>query len=379
MFRDELEDLRLSGLYRSITDRGSSQGRHISLNGRNVLNFSSNDYLGLASDPALTSMVAEHVRKFGFGAGASRLLSGGTSAYEELEGLIAELKYAPKALIFNSGYAANLGTIPALAGEGDAVYSDELNHASIIDGCRLCKAAVYRYRHADAGDLRSLIRRSDAKKKLVVTDSIFSMDGDIAPLDELSHICREEGAILYIDDAHGTGVLGEGSGALRHFNIAPNELTVQMGTMSKALGSMGGFVAAGNDVIDLLINRARSLVYSTALPSVAVQYSILAINKVMEDRTLPEKLALNVDYVHNELDKIGLNTRGGRTQIVPVIFDSTDEAVRISESLLSNDIYAPVIRPPTVKEPRIRISVTVLHTREDIDMLVDVLRTGSNG
>ena len=249
MFEDKLQKLQKSNLIRIVHDRDSAQGARIIIKGRQCVNFGSNDYLGLAGHPRLKAAASDAAQRWGAGAGASRLLGGGCPLHRELEERIASFKDTPGALLFNSGYAANTGSIPALAGRGDAIFSDEMNHASIIDGCRLALAQVHVYRHRDMGHLEELIEKNNMDHKLIVTDTVFSMEGDIAPLNELSVLADKHNALLYIDDAHGTGVLGRCRGALAHAGLTHAANIIQMGTLSKAAGSMGGFIAADRDVI----------------------------------------------------------------------------------------------------------------------------------
>lgn len=373
MFEEEIKELKEKGLYRNIRDRESLQGRKIQLSGREFINFSSNDYLGYASDPALVEAATETLREYGLGAGASRLLAGGTMLHEALEKAIAQFKGTESAVVLNSGYSANTGAIPALTGAHDEIFSDELNHASIIDGCRLSKAKRSVYRHCDVADLRDRLKRSNARKKVVITDTVFSMDGDIAPLKDIFDLCTEEHAVLYLDDAHGTGVLGNGTGALDHFGMKSSDLIIQMGTLSKSLGSIGAFISADHGTIEYLINSSRSILYSTALPAAVVAAAKAALDNISSDTGRIMKLRSNIEMLHGELKALGINKGKSETQIVPVLCGSNEEALRLADFLIANGIYAPVIRPPTVKQSRIRISVTSLHEKEDIHMLINTL------
>lgn len=370
MFRGVVRKLKKERLFREIRNRESRQGRAVRIDGRDFLNFSSNDYLGLASDGELIDHTLEILRRFGVGSGSSRLLAGGTSIHAELERTAAFFKDTEDAVVFNSGYTANTGAIPALMEKGDALFSDELNHASIIDGCRLSGAKRFVYHHCDIDELRNLIRKSDARRKMVVTDTVFSMDGDIAPLREIYDLCRDEGAALYLDDAHGTGVLGRGRGALEHFGLEAKDFVIQMGTLSKAIGSFGAFIAADGNVIDCLINRARTLIYSTALPPVAAAYGLTAMKKIMTDGGRTAKLWANIETAHKGFDMMGISKGESSVQIIPVIFESVEEASDLAAYLYEKAIYAPVIRPPSVKKPRIRISITASHTEDDIHILL---------
>ncbi|MCK4910890.1 MAG: 8-amino-7-oxononanoate synthase [Thermodesulfovibrionales bacterium] len=373
MFDNELEDLHKRNLIRRVHDRGSAQGARITISGRECVNFGSNDYLGLANHPSLRTAASEAAERWGSGAGASRLLGGGCTLHRELEGNIASFKGTPQALLFGSGYAANTGAIPALAGRGDAIFSDGMNHASIIDGCRLSRAEVHVYRHRDMGHLEELLKKSDKKRKIIVTDTVFSMGGDIAPLNELSLLADKHSALLYTDDAHGTGVLGGGRGALAHAGLAHKANIIQMGTLSKAAGSMGGFIAADEDVIQWILNTARTFIFSTAMPPSAAAASITALELMQSEPGLLKKLWDNRALLINELSAHGIGAGGSETPIIPISARSAGHALEIGDELLQRGFYAPAIRPPTVPEPMVRITVTAGHTPEDIHALADAL------
>jgi len=375
VFKDDLTQLKASGRLRELTDRTSPQGRKITIGGRELLNFGSNDYLGLAADPALVRAAVEALEKYGLGGGASRLLAGGTELAMELEARVARLKGTEAALLLNSGYAANTGIVPAVARPGDAIFSDKLNHASLIDGCNISRAETRIYRHRDMEHLERLLKQTWAKHKIVVTDSVFSMDGDIAPLKEMDTLCSRYNALLYLDDAHATGVLGGGKGSLAHFSLEPEPWIVQMGTFSKALGSFGAFASADASKIQWIVNSARSFVYSTALPACVVAASIEAINILENDTGRIERLWANRERLHAGIRKLGFNAGASETPIIPIISPGIKEAMALSDRLLDADIYAPAIRPPTVREPRIRLTVTAAHTDEDIDHLLGALNT----
>jgi 7-keto-8-aminopelargonate synthetase-like enzyme len=419
MFSESLIRLKEKNLMREIKNRHSPQGTRIVIDGKEYINFSSNDYLGLANHPHVTESSKKAVEAFGFGSGASRLLCGGSVLHDELEKKTAEFKETESALIFNSGYSANTGIIPAIADEGDVIFSDELNHASIVDGCRLSKARKIIYRHKDIGQLKELMKKEIAlyrsgghselvseshahktanracpdkmlnqvqhdsigdQKYIIVTDSVFSMDGDIAPLKEIYDICLTLNAqrsmpnvFLYIDDAHGTGVLGNGKGALAHFGIKPEPWIIQMGTFSKALGSFGALAAGSKDTIEWILNTAKSFIFSTALPSCAAAASIAALEVIEREPELLNKLWSNREQAVHGITKLGYDIMGSETPIIPVRTGTVEEALQISQHLLKNGIFAPAIRPPTVKEPRIRITVTAAHTAEDIERLIKAL------
>ncbi len=373
MFRKELEKLRGQKLLRQINDRASSQGRILKMNNREFINFASNDYLGLASDLRLIRAAKEVLETYGTGAGASRLLGGGTELHEKFEKNAARFKRTEAALLFNSGYAANIGAIPVLAGERDAIFSDELNHASLIDGCRLSKAQTFIYGHADMEHLETLLKKGIKGKKIIITDTVFSMDGDIALIPELAMLCRKHDALLYLDDAHATGVLGNGQGSLRHFGMEPEPWIVQMFTLGKALGSQGAAIAASSDIIEWLINRARSFIYSTTLPAHAIAAAQEAIHIVEHDRTGLNRLWENRDYLVDKLQRSGFDTGRTQTPIIPVLTETVEKALEISRYLLECNIYAPAIRPPTVAESRLRLSVTAAHRESDLEKLITAL------
>ena len=374
MFFEKLKILKENRLFREIKDRASPQGSKIKLGGREYVNFSSNDYLGLANHPYIINKVKKALDEYGSGSGASRLLSGGSILHKELEDKTAQFKETESALVFNSGYAANSGIIPAITDKDDMIFSDELNHASIIDGCRLSKAKTVIYRHKDLSHLENLIRKEDAKNKIVITDTVFSMDGDIAPLAGIYDICKKNNAILYIDDAHGTGVLGNGRGTLSHFNIKPEPWVIQMGTFSKALGSFGAFVTGNREVIEWIQNTARSFIFSTALPSCVIAASIAALELIKNDSELIKKLWENRDRAASDIKDSGYDIMGSETPIISLKTGNVENTLRISRHLYEKGLFAPAIRPPTVIEPRIRITVTASHTNNDIERLIMTLR-----
>ncbi len=382
MFTHKLHELRGTGLQRNIKDRASGQRPRISIGTRELVNFSSNDYLGLASHPEVVRAAREAIEKFGFGGGASRLLAGGTDMHKELEEITARFKGTEASLVFNSGYAANTGIIPAIAEKGDVVFSDELNHASIVDGCRLSGARTFIFNHRDVEHLSYLMKKEKGNRKVVVTDTVFSMDGDIAPLKDIYNVCLahnsasgdRHSSLLYIDDAHGTGVLGNGKGALSHFNICLQPWIIQMGTFSKALGSLGAFIAGNSEVIDWLVNTARSFFFSTALPACVVAASAKAIELIGKEPELIDKLWTNRDRLVAELLEKGFDISGSETPIIPLKTKSNEDALRLSQQLYDKGIYAPAIRPPTVKSPRVRITVTAAHSEKDLAALVGALQ-----
>ncbi len=381
MFENDLAKLKQNGLFRQILARASSQGPVIGIGRKKLVNFSSNDYLGLADHPDLDKAAEQAMHKYGFGAGASRLLAGGTLLHEKLEKSIAAWKGVDAAVVFNSGHAANTGIIPVLAGEGDVIFSDSLNHASIVDGCRLSRAKTIVYRHSDILHLKNLLKKEKGRRRIIITDTVFSMDGDIAPLKELYDLCiavnsspiTHHPLLLYLDDAHGTGVLGKGKGALAHYGIRPEPWIIQMGTFSKALGAFGAFAAGSDDAMQWISNRARSLLYSTALPPAVIAAANAAVQMIRKDRGLVQKLWSNREYLIKALHDIGYDSSLSETPIIPIRTSSIKEAVRISQFLFDHGVYAPAIRPPTVKEPRIRIVVTAVHQKKHLNRLVSLL------
>ncbi len=374
MFSEKLKILREKNLLRNLKYRDSSQGPRIRFGGREYINFSSNDYLGFANHPYLIENIKKALDEYGFGAGASRLLGGGSALHKRLEHKVAEFKDTGSSLVFNSGYAANTGIIPALADEDTTLFSDEFNHASIIDGCRLSGSKTFVYKHKDLTHLEELIKKETSKKKIILTDTVFSMDGDIAPLRDILHICINYSALLYLDEAHATGVMGGGRGVLAHFGLKTQPWIVQMGTFSKALGSFGAFLAGSSDIIQWTLNSARSFVYSTALPSCVIAASIAALELIESDSVLIKKLWEKRKKLAASIKNIGYDIMGSESPIIPIRTGTVENTLRVSKFLFGEGIFAPAIRPPTVKESRIRINITALHTDEDIDRLIETLK-----
>ena len=376
----DLTELKKKSLLRKLTYIDSSIGSRITINGKRYINFSSNDYLGLSKDRRIVKAAAAALRKYGFGSGASRLLSGSYIPHKKLEEKIARFKGTEAALIFNTGYSANTGIIPALVGVQDTIFSDEFNHASIIDGARLSKAEIKIYRHGNMNHLEGLLKKS-SKRKLIVTDTIFSMDGDIAPLKDIVFLSKKYSAMLMIDDAHGTGVLGKtGRGGLEYFDIKASASSaqgiIQMGTLSKAFGCFGGFAAGSKDLIDFLINMARSFIYSTSLPPAIAEACIKAVDIVnSESDSLRKKLWANREKLYKGLKNLEYDTLNSETPIIPILAGDAGSALKMGNYLYKNKIFAPAIRPPTVPEGmcRIRFSVTAAHTDEDIDLVLERL------
>jgi len=379
MFSEKLKILREKSLFRDVKDRASPQGPKVRFGSREYINFSTNDYLGLANHPYLIATAKKALDDYGYGSGASRLLSGGSNLHKELEDKVAKFKGTEFALIFNSGYSANTGVIPCITSEADVIFSDELNHASIIDGCRLSRAKTLIYRHRDMAHLQTLLKRAKARRRVVITDTVFSMDGDLAPLSDIYEICIRTGAVLYLDDAHGTGVLGRGRGALEHFGLKAEPWIIQMGTFSKALGSFGAFVAGSRDVIDWISNTARSFIFSTALPSPVVAAAAAGLHIVERTPALVGKLWSNRERLYEGLKRLGYNDSVSMSPILTLRADRISEVLGLSKYLFEKGIYVPAIRPPTVISPRLRITVTAAHTERQIDRLLRELKKANIG
>jgi 8-amino-7-oxononanoate synthase len=370
LFRDEINDLKKKGLYREMRTVEGEQDSSVVINGKRVLMFSSNNYLGLANHPGLKKASMDAALYYGTGSGGSRLISGSMEVHRTLEKELALFKGTDGALLFSSGYHANVGAISALAGEGDLILSDEFNHASIVDGCRLSRGEVRVYKHGDMNSLKEILRRSSKfKQRLIVTDSVFSVDGDIAPLPDIVDLAEKYSALVMVDDAHGTGVLGKkGKGAIEHFGIA-GKVEIQMGTLGKALGSFGAYIAGSEDLIQYLVNKTRSLLYTTALPP-SVCGSALAALKILGERPeLVSKLRNNANYFRKGMRDLGYPIPESGTPILPLVLRDPFVTMNMARSLFDEGVYVQGIRPPTVPEgtSRLRITLMASHTREQLD------------
>jgi 8-amino-7-oxononanoate synthase len=369
----ELKKLREQGLSRTLREVPAVGGKFES-GGRTILNFSSNDYLALASNSDIITAVLNAVSSLGAGSGSSRLVSGTLPVHTALEKKLAEFKGYPAALLFGSGYLANLGVIPALVGRDDVVIADRLAHASLIDGAVLSRADFKRFQHNDCGHLARLLKNEKAnRKKLVVTESVFSMDGDLAPLKEIGSLCAQYGALLLVDEAHATGVFGPyGSGLVREHGLE-NKVDISMGTLSKALGSYGGFVACSEQLRHWFINRARSFIYSTALPPSVVAAALEALRILESKPTLGRELLRRASTFRERLQKAGFNTGNSASQIIPIIIGENKKALLLAERLRKQNILATAIRPPSVPEgtARIRLSVTLAHSESDLEQAAE--------
>ncbi|GAB6164698.1 8-amino-7-oxononanoate synthase [Thermostilla marina] len=372
-----LEERKAQDLYRSLRDRGSAQRAQIVLDGRQLVNFGSNDYLGLACDERVCRAVVEAVERFGWGAGASPLVTGHSTLHRRLEEKLADFEDTEAALVFPSGFAANCGTLASLASQGDVIFNDRKNHASLWDGSRLSRADVRVYPHNDVRALAKLLERYAARyrRRVIVTDTVFSMDGDLAPLPELAELAEKYEAILVVDEAHATGVFGEkGTGVVEHFGLK-TRVPVRIGTLSKALGSQGGFVAGDRCLIEWLVNHARSYIYSTASPAAVAAGSLAALEIVRTEPHRRRELLECAEGLRRALRAQGWRLGPSESQIVPVIVGTPDRAVRLSAALYERGFFVPAIRPPTVPEGEacLRISVIQPHCEEAVARLIDAM------
>ncbi|MCF8096684.1 MAG: 8-amino-7-oxononanoate synthase [Desulfarculaceae bacterium] len=365
------------GLTRRLVSVGPSCGRFVSVRGRRCLLMASNDYLGLAAHPRLAQASLEAALACGSGSGASRLISGTLEAHVELEQAIARFKHTPAALFFPTGYMTNLGVVSTLAAEGDLIVSDRLNHASLIDACRLSHAEVKVYPHGDAAQAEKLLAQGpQGGIRLLVTDGVFSMDGDLAPVPELLEAAKRQNALLVIDDAHATGVWGKtGRGTLDHFGLEPTPEVVMAGTFSKALGGLGGFVAGAPEVIEALVHGARSLLYSTAPPPAQAAVALAGLELVGAEPWRREHLHALSALLRHRLAEAGLKVACEAGPIVPVLTGSAKAALELAEGLWRRGVFAPAVRPPTVPEgaSRIRLTVTAAHEEQDIEKAAQAL------
>lgn len=382
-FGEELAALRRQGLFRQMRLIEESQGSRVMLDGREVLLLCSNNYLGLAEHPLLKEAAIRAVERYGAGSGAARLVSGNMELHETLEARLAAFKGTGAALLFNTGYAANTGIISAIVGRGDVIFSDRLNHASIVDGALLSRATLVRYPHHDMAALRRLLERTPTKgRRLIVTDGVFSMDGDLAPLVELVALKKEFNALLMVDDAHGTGVLGAtGRGSAELCGVI--DIDLQMGTMGKGLGSFGAYVAASRELVDYLINRARSFVFSTSLPPAVLAASLAALDLVGSPAgaALRARLAGNSRRFRALLQGAGFDTMGSETQIVPIRVGEAELTMEFTRRLLAEGLFVQGIRPPTVPAGSCRLRCTLMatHGEEDLAQAIEVITRVGKG
>jgi len=372
----EIQELKEAGLYVHIRTLESPQGAWIVVDGKRVLNMCSNNYLGFANHPVLKEAAKRAIDAYGVGPGAVRTIAGTMELHLELEEKLAAFKGAEAVISFQSGFNANLATIPALVGRGDAIFSDELNHASIIDGCRLSRAEIIRYAHNNPKDLEEKLREAEGKyrRKLIVTDGVFSMDGDIAPLPEIADLAEKYGAMLMVDDAHGEGVLGHGGrGIVDHFGLH-GRVDVEVGTLSKAFGVVGGYVAGSRELVEYLRQKARPFLFSSAMTPPDVAACIAAVDILSASTELVDRLWDNTRYFKGEMRKLGFDLGKSVTPITPVMLGDAKLAQTFSRRLFEEGIFAQAIGYPTVPhgKARIRVMLSATHTKEDLDFALEV-------
>ncbi len=372
---DELAALKAAGLFNRIRTIESPMDGHVTIDGRSLLNFCANNYLGLANHPRLRTAVKEAVDRYGVGPGAVRTIAGTMTLHVQLEEKLAAFKRAEACITLQSGFTANLATIPALVGRGDVIFSDELNHASIIDGSRLSRANVVRYAHNDVADLRRKIAQTtEYGRRLIITDGVFSMDGDIAPLDKICEVAEEHDILLMVDDAHGEGVLGEGGrGIVDHFGLH-GRVDVEVGTLSKAFGVMGGLVAGKQAIIDWLRQRGRPFLFSSALTVPDTAACLAAVELLQESTELVDRLWGNAGLFKKEMQAMGFNTGVTQTPIVPVMLGEAALAQKFSQRLFEEGVFAMAIAYPTVPQgkARIRVMNSAAHSQNDLEVALDL-------
>lgn len=371
---DELKEVHNKNLFRNLTEIQTGQSPEISIGGKKYILLASNSYLGLSVDPRVIKAAKDALEKYGTGSGGSRLVSGSSDLHRQLEEKIAEFKNTESAILFSSGYLANIGTISTMVGSDDFVYSDELNHASIIDGCRLSKANLRVYRHLDLNELDLLLSKDDInRKKLVVTDTVFSMDGDLVDLKQLSEICETHNAMLMVDEAHATGVLGKrGSGATEHFDVE-DRVPIVMGTLSKAVGSLGGYIAGSTNLIDFIRNRVRSYIFDTSLPASSLAASIESIEIITTDKARRDHLWNIIAQFKTGLKDLGLNVLPSNSAVIPILTGDPEPTLRLADELRKEGVFTPAVRPPSVPpgKCRIRASLMSAHTEQHIQIALN--------
>ncbi len=374
---DEIQSIHDNNLFRNLTELQTGQFPQIKIDNKSHVLLASNSYLGLSVDPRVINSSKSALEKYGTGSGGSRLVSGSSDLHRQLEERIAEFKNTEAAILFSSGYLANVGTISSIVGPDDIIFSDELNHASIIDGCKLSKAKTEIYKHLDLKHLEELISNNQSyKKKLVVTDTIFSMDGDLVNLRKLVEICEKFSCMLMIDEAHAMGVLGErGSGATEYFDVE-KRVPIVMGTLSKAVGSLGGYVCGSQKLIDFIRNRVRTYIFDTSLPASSLAASIEAINIIENEKERRDNLWRLIKRFKAGIKNIGLEILPTHSAIIPVLIGEPEPALEFSRMLREKGVYSPAVRPPSVPtgKCRIRSSIMATHTEEKIDFALNAFK-----
>jgi 8-amino-7-oxononanoate synthase len=376
LLQENLEKRRIQHLYRSRVRVDSACSDQLSVNGKKVHNFCSNDYLGLADNPSIAEAFKQGIDDYGTGSGASHLISGHTKAHCDLEQQLAEFTGRPKALLFSSGYMANIGVIGALVGRGDAVLEDYLNHASLLDGGLLSRAKFQRYKHRDYKDLDAKLDASNGARKLVVTDGVFSMDGNMAPIADLADVSQKNNAWLMVDDAHGFGVLGKtGAGLVEDLNLGVDQVPILMGTLGKAFGTYGAFVAGSEALIETLVQFSRSYIYTTAPPPAVAVATSASLELVKNDQWRRDKLNQLISRFRHGAEQIGLRLMNSNTAIQPVLMASDTELLDTHKKLLESGFMVGAIRPPTVPKGtgRLRITLSASHSEQQVDALLDAL------
>jgi 8-amino-7-oxononanoate synthase len=376
----ELARLRTEHLYRSRAVVDGPQGAEITVNGTRYLSFCSNDYLGLANHPRVVAALEEGAEKYGAGSGASHLVTGHQRAHHALEEALAAFTGRPRALLFSSGYLANLGTVAALAGRGELVWEDRLNHASLLDAGLLSGARLHRYPHGDTGALRQRLMENAGRHAMIITDGVFSMDGDLAPLPQLADIAQRHDAWLMVDDAHGLGVLGAGGrGTLEHFGLDATAVPVLIGTLGKAFGTFGAFVAGSEDLIEYLIQHARPYVYTTALPPALAHATLASLRILQEEGWRREHLQNLITRFRRGAEQLGMQLLPSPTPIQALLVGRSEQALGLSAALRQHGIYVSAIRPPTVPKgtARLRITLSAAHSEAQVDRLLSALETVS--
>ncbi len=370
----ELQNLKEQGLYRVPRSLTGEQKAVSTYDGKNVVNLSSNNYLGFANHPRLIEAAVEATKELGVGSGAVRTIAGQMDLHQEFEKKLAKFKNVEACLVFQSGFTANSGTVSCILGREDVIISDELNHASIIDGSRLSRAQIKVYPHADMDGLRKALQEAEGRHKLVVTDGVFSMDGDIAPLPEIVALAKEFGAIIMVDDAHASGVLGRnGRGTIDHFDLH-GQVDIQVGTLSKAIGVLGGYVAGPQKLIDYLIQRARPVLFSTSHPPAVTAAGMAAIDLLQEKPEIIDRLWENTEFFRSGLQSLGFDTGASETPIIPVIVGDERKAMELADELFENGVVAQGIAFPTVPrgKARVRNIITAAHTESDLKYALDI-------
>ncbi|PQL15307.1 8-amino-7-oxononanoate synthase [Veillonella rogosae JCM 15642] len=373
-FKEQLDSKVKNHNLRTLKEYCPIDAVRVKRDDKEYLMMASNNYLGLTFDPRVIEGAVKGAQQYGTGSGGSRLVSGTFPLFTELENALTKFKNTEKALVFNTGYMANVGTISAIADKNTIIFSDALNHASIIDGCRLSRGTVKAYSHCDVDELKYLLKQVNRNtRKLIVTDGVFSMDGDIAPLDKLYELSRDYNALLMVDDAHATGTIGNGHGTAAYFNLE-KEIDIQLGTLSKSLGSVGGYVAANSTIIDYLVNTSRSFIFSTALSPADIGASLTALQILETDATVLGRLQANVNYMADQLLSMGIDATN-ETPIFPILIGSNEDTLAVSDYLYEAGIIGTAIRPPTVPigESRIRLTVTAAHDKEQINYVCQSL------